>query len=109
METITIVRCQYCNHFLKQDGAWQFCDVCDVNYRYNGWGDLHIRWDRKINDWDVALNLYPHDNKTILTAFHSSYMDHSDQGHTHIELPYCMQNVNPDNCLDKMRLLLVFQ
>lgn len=111
--------CPYCQRPLIIDGRWSECNKCRVSFAQ--WDDtpgLHIKWEREIYldngyYWVIALNLYPEANRTILTAFHSNYIasdnPSDDLGHTEIKLDHCMTNITPDNCLDKIKFLLVWQ
>lgn len=107
--------CTYCKKPLDEDGRWFQCNEgCGVCYVYQDDGSLHIKFEREIGDWAIALNLYPVQNKTVLTAFHTTYGLQSDnvdedKGRTHIEIPHCMRDVvTPENCLDKIKLILMF-
>jgi hypothetical protein len=102
--------CQYCHSPLQQDGGWQTCSTCQVDYYQHDTDGLHIKWWRDIGHLSIALNLFPEANKTLLWVYDQShnYVD-DPKAVTQIEIPYCVQNVTPENCLDKIKLLLTFQ
>lgn len=106
-------KCHYCQQECQEDGDWQECLSCRVCYIRGETRGLHIKWEREIGNWACALNLYPEDNSTVLTAFREDYISSDDlnyeSGHTEIRLNHCMKNVNQYNCVDKMKLLLMFQ
>lgn len=107
------MNCLYCHHPATKDGRWFQCEQgCRVAFLYQDDETIHIKFEREVGLWNCALNLYPGQNKTVLTAFHTNWglsndnVD-DDRGHTHIEIPSLM-NVNPTNCQDKIKLIFVF-
>jgi hypothetical protein len=80
---------------------------------YNDGEGLHIKWERDIGHLSIALNLYPELNRTILSVYdveHPCDPDTSLGGKlTEIVLDHCMTGVNKDNCVDKIKLLLVWR
>ena len=112
--TRTVCLCPHCKQPMKTDGDWDECETCHVGYVYGELNGHHIKWEREIGAWAIALNLYPDVNRTVLTAFNTTYGLNQDDiydesGHTEIKLDHCMTNVTPENCLDKIKLLLVWQ
>jgi hypothetical protein len=119
-------KCKFCQQPLRIDGQWQACDTCHVDFTY--WHDPHTiatnpgiqftgfqtKFFRHIGDWMVSLNLYHSSNKTVLQAWHKDYgteFSHynNTKGHTTLVINHCMNNVTPENCIAKMKFLLVWQ
>lgn len=105
--------CQFCDKpLILIGGNWKECKYCQVSYYQGEYRGLHIKWERQIGDWGVALNLYPDVNKTVLVAHNNKLLldiPPKDYNFTEIKLNHCMTNITPNNCLDKMKLLLVWQ
>lgn len=102
--------CPYCHEVLEADDRWWVCHTCGVDFVYSTRTGLHIKFDRTIGNWETALNLYPEDNRTVLTAFSSQYLSgDSSSGNTRVEIPHCMTNITPHNVVDKMKLIMVWQ
>lgn len=111
--TSTIVKCPYCLNFMEEDGAWWDCERCGYDYNYSDTKGPHHKFEYVLGDWCCALNVYPDLNKTVLTAFHTSYGLTDDDtahehGHTHIEIPHAMDDITPDKVADKIKLILMF-
>jgi hypothetical protein len=111
--TISLVRCPHCEQFMDEDGNWSVCNPCGYNYVYSDSKGPHHKFEATLGDWACAVNVYPDLNKTVLTAYHSSYGIDSDDvshdhGHTHIELPHAMNDLTPDKVIDKIKLILMF-
>jgi|SRR5271166_1306614 len=103
--------CLHCRQPLEKEGDWFNCTQCGVNFCLNG-NYLHIKWERQIGDWYVALNLYPDGNRTVLCAHHKKYLDSNnlaDSDYTRIVVEHCMTNITAENCVAKMKLLLIWQ
>jgi hypothetical protein len=116
---MTTIACQYCNrHNILDDYAnGDFnrktieCKKCDI-LRIETKGDIAIRWHRSYKDWDYYLWLYPYKDETVLIGFSilaAPIYHYYNENHFRLEFKRCIQNVNPDNCLDKIKLLLVWQ
>ena len=109
--TRALAPCQYCKLPLKIAGGWKECTTCYVNFCPNTESGIHIKWEREVGEWYVALNLYPDIDKTVLVA-HNKYHDFpelTDEKQTRIELPTCMRDITPENCVTKMKFLLLWQ
>lgn len=105
------MNCLYCKEKCMMDGQWWDCYRCEVYYTQSDTNGFHIKFERSIKDWEMALNLYPDKDFTVLTGIHHGFgmTVHPDKGHTEIRLNHCMKNVNQHNALDKIKLMLVFQ
>lgn len=102
--------CPFCNQDLEVDGSWIVCEPCGVDFVFHDSTGFHIKFDRTIGKYKAALNLYPEANITLLTAFDVEASDNDpDNGYSQIKITYCMTNVTPNNVLDKMKLLMVWQ
>lgn len=103
------MNCEFCNKPCRPDGQWWECCHCEVAYEKSTKNGHHIKFERVIGEWAYALNLYPEANITVLTGFHNSFnLNSSSHGKLEIKLPSMMQNVNQHNCIDKIKLILLF-
>lgn len=98
---------------MMADGIWWDCENgCRYDYNYTDDRGYHHKFEAELGDWFCALNLYPEQNKTVVTAFHKDYLavDHIDSntGHTEISISYCMTSVTPQNVKEKLKLILMF-
>jgi len=111
--THTVAACPHCEKPLKACGSWEECKTCYVSFVYEGSRGLHIKWERIIGEWFIALNLYPETDETVLLAYHTKGLNSDDplddSGYSEVRLDHCMTNITPQNCLDKIKLLLVWQ
>lgn len=104
--------CPFCKEVLEEDDRWLVCNTCGVDFVYSALTGLHIKFDRTVGHWEWALNLYPDDNRTVLTAFHSLQPGedwHDNDSYSRIEIAYCMTNITPNNVIDKIKLIMVWQ
>ena len=105
--------CPYCLKPIFWDGKWTECKMCNVSFIQDGGRGLHIKWERDIGHLSVALNLFPDINRTILSVYDDQYPvdDTSQLGGklTELKLDHCMDGVTNENCIDKIKLLLVWQ
>lgn len=105
--------CPHCHQPLRDDWhadphytRWDECHTCNVIFIEGGSHGPHIKWERDYNNLHIALNIYPQSNLTILSIHNPSKEDPSCW--KEITLHTAMQNVTPDNCLEKIKLLLFF-
>ncbi len=118
--------CSFCKQDLVQetipsdevnysDWSEYECKNCGyVMMEADSMGEL-CRWTRQDGDWNFNLTVFNDLNKTTLLGFNAKlYLEgmkvgiYSKSGHFNFTIDHCI-NVNPDNCLDKMKMLLVFQ
>lgn len=100
------MNCIYCNKLCQPDGNWWECHHCEVYYTQSQLYGQHIKFERCMNDWAYALNLYPDSQSTVLTGFHRKNINRK---HLELKIPHLLQNVNQYNALDKIKFLLLFQ
>ncbi len=105
--TATTSRCRFCKEPMVVNGLWLICKPCGVDFTWAS-EELHIKFDREWNDWYLALNLYPEQNRMVLGVFRIN-SDSEAVEYRRIVLEDCMADVTPQNCLDKMKLIMVFQ
>lgn len=100
--------CQFCQNELTQDGPAMECKTCDVTYFKDRIEGQHIKWERTIGDFSWALNIYPDTNHSSLMGFRCADVYDSNLVLTQISIDHAVQNVNPDNVVDKIKHILVF-
>ena len=90
------MNCYYCNGSLSHDG-WDFCPDCDVKFHINDYNsELHIKWERRINNHWWALNIYPESNITYLSGTKEFKINQTIK-------------VNKNNIINKIKTILIFQ
>jgi hypothetical protein len=97
---------------MTPDGRWLVCKPCHVSFVFDRDHNLYIQFEKTHNNWCLTLNLYPNENKTVLTAFRAADPNQSpdvEDEYIRTEIAQCMTDVTPANCLDKMKLIMVFQ
>ena len=87
--------------------SWNECSSCKVSFtKGRDTNGRHIKFELRIDDWMVALNLYPDANTSVLTAYHP---EGSLENSTRIELDYCPTDITPANVQEKARFILTWQ
>lgn len=112
----TITKCPHCSQMMRVNNAiWQYCSPCGFWSTYddgsgNGW---HFKYECYVGDWACALNLYPDDDKSVITAIHKKFMNSNLDDHEHpatrIPINHCIKNITPQNVIDKIKLILLYQ
>ena len=104
------IKCPFCSgkFCIRQSGkyGWRQCTTCLVSFVRLADVGTHIKFELGIDDWMVALNLYPEANTCVLTAYHS---EGSLENSTRIEMDYCPTDITPANVKEKAKFMLVWQ
>jgi hypothetical protein len=100
--------CPHCQNPLTKDGPAMECSTCQVAFFHDKIDGQHIKWERTINNFDWALNIYPETNHSSLMGFRSSPVHDGDLVLTQIKIDCAIQNVTPDNVVDKIKHILLF-
>ena|ERR1035437_3550576 len=109
--------CLYCNcecTITSPASDWYDCEPCGVRFANDNSNDIskffkvpfetHIKFERDIGDWAYALNLFPDSNRTILFPYNTASGDYPNE----IVINHCMNEITPQNCIDKIKTIILF-
>jgi hypothetical protein len=103
-----MTNCTFCQQPFIKDNLWLHCKTCNVSYYADRIQGIHIKWERTIGDFSWALNIYPDANRSALMGFRASTVHDSDLILKQFQIDHAIQNVNPDNVVDKIKHILIF-
>lgn len=99
------MNCQFCSNKVTEFEDGYRCYICDFSISHEH--GTHIKWQRELGSWSWALNIYPNDNKSVLWG---SMIDcKSEVKIKTIKIPYTVKSVTPDNVIQKIKTILIFQ
>ena len=107
----TTTKCPYCFKMMQEiysEPGWQECRTCSFLYTHD-FNGLHQTFICRVGDLVCYLNLYPDIEKSVLRVDKEPIYSNLINNLTEIRINHCMKNITPQNVIDKIKLILLYQ